>query len=292
MQDTDVRVVADVHADVGEGPCWDAAKRVVRFVDISPGLVYRYDPSDGSVHSRALGQEVSAVIPRTQGGLVVAMRDGIAFLDERDGTLDLVAPIELENPGNRMNDAKCDPAGRLWAGTMAFDFAPGAAALYRIAPDLSFVKVLEGVTISNGLGWSPDGDVMYYVDSGKYSVDAFDYDGANGEIANRRELVRFAPEDGMPDGMAVDAEGHLWIAFFHAAAVRRYTPQGRLDRQIRLPVALVTSVTFGGDDLRDLYITSAAYELSAEQLAEQPHAGATFVCRPGVEGQPTVPFAG
>jgi sugar lactone lactonase YvrE len=220
------------------------------------------------------------------------MRDGIAFLDELDGTLDLVAPIELENPGNRMNDAKCDPAGRLWAGTMAFDFAPGAAALYRIAPDLSFVKVLEGVTISNGLGWSPDGDVMYYVDSGKYSVDAFDYDGANGEIANRRELVRFAPEDGMPDGMAVDAEGHLWIAFFHAAAVRRYTPQGRLDRQIRLPVALVTSVTFGGDDLRDLYITSAAYGLSAEQLAEQPHAGATFVCRPGVEGQPTVPFAG
>jgi sugar lactone lactonase YvrE len=292
MQDTDLRVVADVHADVGEGPCWDAAKRVVRFVDISPGLVYRYDPSDGSVHSRALGQEVSAVIPRAQGGLVVAMRDGIAFLDELDGTLDLVAPIELENPGNRMNDAKCDPAGRLWAGTMAFDFAPGAAALYRIAPDLSFVKVLEGVTISNGLGWSPDGDVMYYVDSGKYSVDAFDYDGANGEIANRRELVRFAPEDGMPDGMAVDAEGHLWIAFFHAAAVRRYTPQGRLDRQIRLPVALVTSVTFGGDDLRDLYITSAAYGLSAEQLAEQPHAGATFVCRPGVEGRPTVPFAG
>jgi sugar lactone lactonase YvrE len=292
MQDTDLRVVADVHADVGEGPCWDAAKRVVRFVDISPGLVYRYDPSDGSVDSRALGQEVSAVIPRTQGGLVVAMRDGIAFVDERDGTLDLVAPIELENPGNRMNDAKCDPAGRLWAGTMAFDFAPGAAALYRIAPDLSFVKVLEGVTISNGLGWSPDGDVMYYVDSGKYSVDAFDYDGANGEIANRRELIRFAPEDGMPDGMAVDADGHLWIAFFHAAAVRRYTPQGRLDRQIRLPVALVTSVTFGGDDLRDLYITSAAYELSAEQLAEQPHAGATFVCRPGVEGQPTVPFAG
>jgi sugar lactone lactonase YvrE len=286
------RVAVHAHPEVGESPSWDAQAGVLRFVDVHPGVVYRYDPADGSLTSCAVGQEVGAVIVREAGGIVVAARDGIGAVDEATGRLELIAPIELDRPGSRLNDAKCDPAGRLWAGSMAFDFAPGAGSLYRVLPDHSVTRVVGEVTISNGLGWSPDGDRMYYIDTMAGGVDVFDFDLATGEVTDRRRLVSFEESDGIPDGLAVDAEGHVWVALFGGGCVRRYAPDGRLDDRLELPVSQPTCVAFGGDDLGDLYVTTAAYQLTAEQLAEQPLAGATFVCRPGVAGTPVHPFAG
>jgi sugar lactone lactonase YvrE len=202
------------------------------------------------------------------------------------------APIEADKPGNRMNDATCDPQGRLWAGTMAFDFQAGAASLYRIDAEHAVTRVLPDLTISNGMGWSPAGDVMYFIDSTTYGVDAFPFDAASGELGTRERLITFSVDEGMPDGLTVDAEGGIWVALFGGGEVRRYRPDGGSWGTIELPVTQVTSACFGGPTLQDLYITSAAVQLDAEALARQPLAGATFVCRPGVTGLPTNVFAG
>jgi sugar lactone lactonase YvrE len=216
----------------------------------------------------------------------------VGVVDEGTGAIELIAPIEHDTPGSRLNDAKCDPAGRLWAGTMSFDFTAGAGALYRVDPDHGLTQVVPDVSISNGLGWSPDGDRMYYIDTMAGGVDVFDFELASGEVSNRRRLVSFGPEDGIPDGLAVDAEGHVWVVLFGGGCVRRYTPDGVPSGRLELPVSQPTCVAFGGEDLGDLYITTATYQLTPEQLAEQPLAGATFVCRPGVTGTPVHSFAG
>jgi len=288
-----VQVAAIVHADVGEGPCWDRVTGTLIFVDVTPGIIYRLDPETGHLMARSIGQEVGAAIPRVGGGLVVAARDGIGFLDDDPrAELVMVAPIEGDNPGNRMNDAKCDPVGRLWAGTMAFDFARGAASLYRIDPDGRHERILRDLTISNGLGWSPSGSRMYFIDSGDSAVDVLDYDVDSGLATNRRRLISFASADGMPDGMTVDAEGHLWVAMFGAGVVRRFTPEGVPSGSVQLPASQVTSATFGGRDLEHLFVTSAAYQMGPDRLADEPLAGATFMCRPGPVGLPSVAFAG
>ncbi len=292
LDDVKVTPVAEVGADVGEGPSWDARTGTLLFVDVSPGLIYRLDPTSGSLDKISVGQEVGAAMPRAAGGLVVAMRDGIGFLDEGDDEVRIFAPIEGDNPGNRMNDAKCDPQGRLWAGTMAFDFSEGAASLYRVDADHSVTRVLPDLTIANGLGWSPGGDVMYFIDSGNYAIDAYPFDAASGGLGEPSRLVAFAQDEGMPDGLTVDAEGNVWVALFYGGEVRCYRPDGALRGRVGLPVTQPTSVCFGGPDLRDLYITSAAYALDADALREQPLAGATFVCRPGVTGLTTNEFAG
>lgn len=292
MTTIEVIPIAPVGADIGEGPCWDSATGTLLFVDVTPGLIYRYTPRDGTTTSFHVGQEVGAAIPRATGGLVLALRDGVAVVEAEGDRPRIVAAIEADNPGNRMNDAKCDPRGRLWAGTMAFDFAPGAAGLYRIDPDHGFTQVLDGATIANGLGWSPDGTKMYFIDSGENAVDVFDYDVEHGLATGRRRLITVPKEVGMPDGMAVDAEGHLWVAMFGGSRVQRYSPHGDVEQAIALPVTQVTSVAFGGDDLGDLYITSAAYALDEDARRGEPLAGATFVCRPGVPGLPVTAFAG
>jgi sugar lactone lactonase YvrE len=288
----EVTAVAEVGADLGEGPCWDQASNTLLFVDVTAGIVYRYRPNDGTVTRFAVGQEVGAAIPRASGGLVLALRDGIAVVDSDGDPPRIVAPIEGDNAGNRMNDARCDPAGRLWAGTMAFDFEPGAAALYRVERDYTYAKVVDRVTISNGLGWSPDGTAMYYIDSAENAVDVFDYDVDEGCATGRRRLVSVPRAFGMPDGMTVDSEGHLWVAMFGGGRVVRYTPAGEVATTVTLPVTQVTSVTFGGSDLADMFITTAACRLDADELRSQPLAGATFVCRPGATGRPATVFEG
>ena len=191
-----------------------------------------------------------------------------------------------------MNDAKCDPAGRLLAGTTAFDFAPQAAALYRVEPDWSFDRVVRDVTQSNGIAWSPDGSRMYFIDSATQSVDVFDYDTDTGSAGDRRRLVTIERAHGVPDGMTVDSKGNLWVACFGGGAVRCFSPAGEQLDEVFFPVSQVTSCAFGGPGLADLYVTSAAYRLSTEQLKREPRAGATFVCRPGAAGMPASSFAG
>jgi sugar lactone lactonase YvrE len=285
-----VRVAVQAHTEIGESPSWDERAGLLRFVDAHAGTIHRFDPADGSLTSCSVGQAIGAVVVRESGGIVAAVRDGIGVVDESTGALDLIAPIELDEPRHRMNDAKCDPAGRLWAGTMALGLTPGAGSLYRILPDHSVTKVVGEVTCSNGLGWSPEGDRMYYVDTFA-GVDVFDFELETGEVSNRRRFADVTPQE-VPDGLAVDSEGHVWIAVFGDACVRRYSPDGRLDGRLELPGRQPTSVAFGGDDLGDLYITTATIEFGEKERPDPPDAGATLVCRPGVSGTPVHAFGG
>lgn len=287
-----VEVFADLHADVGEAPHWDERTKTLLFVDLTAGMVFRYDQSGAKLGSFPVGQEVGAVVPRRSGGLVLAVRDGIAVASDAGDGFELTAPVEREIPGNRMNDAKCDPAGRLFAGTTAFDFSPHSAALYRVEPDWSFEQVVGGVTQSNGIAWSPAGSQMYFIDSATQGVDVFDFDAGTGSAGNRRRLVTIERAHGVPDGMTTDNRGNLWVACFGGAAVRCFSPAGVQLDEVPFPVTQVTSCAFGGSDLADLYVTSAAYRLNTGQLKKEPHAGATFVCRPGAVGMPASPFAG
>jgi sugar lactone lactonase YvrE len=287
-----VEVFADLHADVGEAPHWDERANSLLFVDLTGGVVFRYDRSGVRAGAFSVGQEVGAVVPRRGGGLVLAVRDGVAVASDTGEGFELAAPVERDISGNRMNDAKCDPAGRLFAGTTAFDFSPHSAALYRVEPDWSFEQVAGKVTQSNGIAWSPDGTWMYFIDSATQGIDVFDYDVSTGSAVNRRRLVTIERAQGIPDGMTTDEKGNLWVACFGGAAVRCFSPAGEQLGEVVFPVTQVTSCAFGGPGLADLYVTSAAYRLSPGQLVRQPHAGATFVCRPGAVGLPAPAFAG
>jgi sugar lactone lactonase YvrE len=191
-----------------------------------------------------------------------------------------------------MNDGETDPQGRLWAGTMGWHAEPGRGSLYRLDPDGTVRRMVEGVTISNGLGWSPDGCTMYYVDTPTLRIDRFDFDPGSGDIENRREFVTIRHGDGRPDGLTVDSEGAVWVATWPGYAVHRYLPDGTLDAIVPLPVSNVSSCEFGGVDLHDLYITTAWELLTEEEHAAQPLAGSLFRTRVEVPGLPRVPFAG
>jgi len=290
--DVSVEVFADLRADVGEAPHWDDLTDTLLFVDLTGGAVFRYDQSGVQLGSFFVGQEVGAVVPRRGGGLVLAVRDGIAVASDTGEGFEVTAPVERDIPGNRMNDAKCDPAGRLVAGTMAFDLSPHSAALYRVEPDWSFGQIARDVTQSNGIAWSPDGSRMYFIDSATQGIDVFDYDAGTGSAGNRRRLVTIDPADGIPDGMTTDDQGNLWVACFGGAAVRCFSPAGEQLDEVLFPVTQVTSCAFGGPGLADLYVTTAAYRLSPGQLNREPHAGATFACRPGAAGLLATSFAG
>lgn len=283
-------LVIDAKADLGEGPVWHDG--VLSWVNIIAGEVHRYDPRTGESDTRNVGQAVGALVPRYGGGLVLALRDGFAALPSMDGALDWLVEVEADNTANRMNDGKCDRAGRFWASTMAFEATADAGALYRLDPDLSVRKVLDGLTIGNGLAWSADDRRFYFIDSMSGGVDVMDFDPDTGAVTNRRQLVKIPSSDGIPDGMTIDDDGCLWVALWGGGAVRRYTPEGQLDQVIELPAPNVTACTFGGDDLGDLYITTARQTMTDGDLAAQPQAGGVFRVRPGVTGAPAFGFAG
>ncbi len=277
-------IVLDAHAAVGEGPTWDPFRQQLWWVDIPQCAIHGFDPASGSDQVLHVNQPVGAVVVRRGGGLLLAVRDGFGVLD--GGEVKMVAAVEADRPENRMNDGKVDPAGRFWAGTMALDSTPGAGALYRLQEDYSVDAVLSGVTISNGVDWSPDGSTMYFIDSVEGAVTAYSYDNETGSIREPKTLIMIAAKEGMPDGMTVDSEGFLWVAVWGGGSVRRYAPDGSLVSEVRLPVTQVTSCAFGGPTLHDLYVTTASAGLSPLQRAEQPNAGALFRVSPGVAGRP------
>jgi sugar lactone lactonase YvrE len=287
-----IDIAVDVRAEVGEGPHWDEETNSLWFVDLTAGTVFRYDRVGGGVSAFSVGQEVGAVIPRRLGGLVLAVRDGIAVASDTGEGFEIRVPVERENDGNRMNDAKCDSAGRLFAGTTAFDFTHGAGALYRVGADWSCDAVIDSVTTSNGTAWSPDESRLYFIDSETQGIDVFDYDVHTGSLGDRRRLVTIDRETGVPDGMTVDAEGNLWVACFGGGSVRCFSPLGGLIAEIEFPARQVTSCAFGGPGYSELYVTTASYRMTASQREQEPLAGATFVCRPGVAGLPASRFAG
>lgn len=283
---TQVELALDARAELAEGPSWFGDRQRLLWVDIMAARVHLFDPATGDDRSIDVGQPVGAVVPAEDGRVALALRDGFALLGLDDGRLEHVADVERDVTGNRMNDGKCDRAGRFWAGTMALSAEPGAGALYRLDADRRAHRMVAGVGISNGLGWSLDDRLMYYIDTLQHRVDVFDFDAATGAIANRRPFAAVeAP--GAPDGMTVDAEGGLWVAVWGGGRVLHYLPDGTLQGTISLPVSQPTSCCFGGPDLRDLYITTARENLVPDQRARQPLAGSLFRCRPGVGGQPT-----
>ena len=255
-----VEVYVDSRARLAEGPRWDAESGVLLWVDIEGGEVHRGE------EVLRFDERVGAVAPVGGGGLLVATASRLV--------LDGVTVAEFPHADDlRANDGVCDDRGRLWIGTMALDERDGDAALYRF--DGKLVRILDGVGMSNGIGWSPDRTRMYYVDSLTRRVDVFDYDG---EIANRRPFVAIDRDDGVPDGLAVDDEGGVWVALWGGSCVRRYDPDGALDGQLAIPAENVTACCFGGADGRSLFVTTGAPD------------GRVYVVDVAVSGPPAQPF--
>jgi sugar lactone lactonase YvrE len=285
-----IEVAYSAKALLGEGPVWDPATGRMLWVDILNCEVHDFDPAVGTGSLLPTPQPVGAVRPREGGGLVVNLAEGIGTY-EPDLRFEWLA--RWPQPDTRGNDAAVDPWGHLWAGTMRYDEAAGGGSLRRVAPDGSFSVVVPDAAVSNGIGWSPDHRTMYYIDSPTRRVDRFDVDPADGSVRDRRPFVELtADTPGFPDGMTVDADGCVWVALWDGWAVHRYTPDGRLDRVLEVPVARATACAFGGPDLRDLYITTARDRLSELQLRGQPLAGSLLVVPGAGQGAPGRAFAG
>ena len=288
-----VDVALDCRCRLGEGPIWDDRIGRLLFVDIEGHEVHAFDPETGRDETSGAGGYVSAIALDEAGGWLAALQHDIARFTIAGGIGERIARIEGDRADTRLNDGCVDSRGRFWIGSLSLEKEIGQCALYRVergpagaASEAPIVaEMLDRVTNSNGIDWSPDDRLMYYVDTGTRRIDVFDFDAASGDIANRRPLVTIDEADGKPDGLIVDADGGLWVALWQGSAVRRYTPDGRLDRQIDLPVSCPTKCAFGGADLDTLYITSAHTALSPEQREREPHAGSLFAARPGARGK-------
>jgi sugar lactone lactonase YvrE len=270
---------------------WLAADRKLMWVDGTGCRIEWLDPSTGIVDVLDVGRTIGAAAPALNGRFIGTLNHDFALIDPA-GSITVLSTVEANLPDNRLNDGKCDSRGRFWAGSCAAGIAPSSGALYRLNTDLSLDVMVRPVNLSNGIGWSPDDRRMYYIDSTAYRVDMFDYDAEGGDISNRRTLVEIDKTAGMPDGLTVDADGCVWVGLWGGWAVHRYDSSGRLDAVVRLPAENVTSCTFGGSDLRDLYITTAREDLDSAALDRQPEAGSLFVCRPGPAGLPPCVFGG
>jgi sugar lactone lactonase YvrE len=270
----------------GEGPVWWSDWGELRYVDMLAGDVHRVDVATGRITAVHISDVVATMRPRNEGGMVAAVSRGFALIGDDWSVQEL---DELwSDPSIRMNEGGCDPDGRFYCGSMAYDMREKAGRLYRLDQDRSVSVVVDSVTVSNGLAWAPDGSVVYYADTATQRVDVFSY-GTDGKFEDRRPFIRIEEGQGFPDGIAVDAEGYLWVALWRGGGVRRYAPDGRLDDVISLDVTQVTACTFGGTALDELFITTSRVGVAP---GEEPEAGAVFRARPGVRGMDAVPYRG
>jgi L-arabinonolactonase len=287
-----VECVLDCHALLGEGPVWDPVDGVLYWVNIKQQEIHRYDPATGEDRHWLAPSDVGSLALRRDGGLVVALKRGFFFFDPLNRRFTPVAEPEPHLSDNRFNDGKTDRQGRFWAGSLHDPETEPTGSLYRLDPDLSCHKMVDGIIASNGLAFSPGGTTAYFADSRRRTVWAWDLDPAEGTLRNRRVFVELRGNDGTPDGAAVDAEGGYWLTQPPAGKVVRYDPLGRIDRVLHLPVSQPTCVAFGGARMDTLYITTATYRLSPAQLSAEPLAGGIFATRPGVTGPPDARFGG
>lgn len=274
----------DCQNQLGEGPIWDHRTQELIWVDIEGQSVFARHPASGRQLSWSLPQRVGTVVPaQNPQKLIVALENGVHRLDRGSGALQLLVDPEPDLPGNRLNDGKCDPAGRLWVGSMNLAESHVTGGLYRIDAAGSSQKMLTDIGISNGLCWSADAKTFYYIDTPTRQVQAFDFDQMTGLIAGGRVVIEIPTEMGYPDGMTIDAEGMLWIALWNGAAVGRWDPAtGTLLQRIDVPAWNVTACAFGGPNLDTLYISSARIKTD---LSRFPEAGGIFVVQPGVRGR-------
>jgi sugar lactone lactonase YvrE len=281
---------------LSEGPRWDAARDELLWVDVLAGRLHRGRPgADGQLQLLQTFQvpsHLGAAAPAAGGGYVLAAGPGFLHVDDAGAVRELAQP-EAGRTDVRMNDGACDPQGRFWAGTMAYDEAPGAGCLYRLDLNGSCTLVLTGLTISNGIGWSPDGTTMYLADSGTADISAFDFDPATGDLSRRRTIVHITAPDAVPDGLTVDHDGNIWVALWNGGALARYHPDGSLLGTVPVPVDRPTSCAFGGADGATLFITTAREGLDETALARQPDAGRLLrLDPPGITGPPCTPYGG
>lgn len=281
----EISPVGTIHSQWGEGPVW--WQGALFFVDIEGHRVHRFDPATGDQRTWDVGQRVGTVVPRESGGLVIAGDHGLFFLDEESGQLTAIADPEPDLADNRFNDGKCAPDGRFFAGTISLTKKLGTARLYRLDPDLSLHEAFGPVTNSNGLAWSADGKILFYIDTPRKEVLAFDYQ--DGHLSNIRSVISTAHLEASPDGMTIDERGNLWIAFCHGACVICFDPQsGEELQRVELPCLETTACAFGGPDLADLYVTTGVHKSVVEE-----DAGRLFVIRGlGVKGVPAYAFGG
>lgn len=294
-----IEVALDARDGVGEGPFWDEAEQALWWVDIAGKAVQRWLPGTGEHRRWPMPDFPSAVVLREQGGLLLAMRDGLYLMDPASGALQLLCAPDADRPDNRSNEAKCGPTGEFWLGTMDNNLHPDGSlremkndrgALYRVRPDGSFTCEVDGVGLSNTLAWTDAGRTLLFADTltGVISAFAVNDDGSLG-------ACRVFSDEQLPgycDGSTIDADGYLWNARFAGSCLIRFAPDGRVDRVVELPVTNPTCCCFGGPDLRTLYVTSARFGLSPEQLARNPAEGAILAVYAGVAGTPSVRFAG
>jgi len=293
MSVAEPRVVIPARNLVGESPVWSAAEQVLYWVDVEGKLVQCFHPATGTLRHWLMPEPTGSIGLRARGGLVAAMRTGFVLLDTRDGTLTPIADPESDKTDTRFNDGKVDRRGRFWAGTRNFrDHSRADGALYRLDPDHCVHRLIEGIRCPNGIAWSPDERTMYLCDTWIRRIFAFDFDSEEGVARNRRLFAELTEEQGYPDGLTVDSEGFVWNAHYDGWRITRYAPDGRVDRVIRLPVQHVTSLTFGGADLRTLFVTSAGIRLSDKQRAAQPDAGNLFALEVDVPGIREPMFSG
>jgi sugar lactone lactonase YvrE len=282
--------VLAVQSILGEGPVWNEGEQVLYWLDVFLPAINRFDPATGINQAMRLDQPIYAFALRAKGGAIGSFEDGIGFVDLDHGTIDIIGDPKAGRPVN-FNDGKCDRRGRFWTGTMAKDWSSPIGGLYRIEPSQRITQMDDGIVLSNGLGWSPDNRTMYFTDFGRRVIYAYDFEAETGVVHKRRPFIEVPAEAGFPDGMAVDAEGCLWVAHWDGWRVTRYEPSGQARQIIRMPVQRPTSCAFGGSDLSVLYITSARMGLSEEALAAAPLSGSVFAVRTDTAGLAEPKFA-
>ena len=283
MAPTEPTCVWNVAAELGEGPVWvDGA---LWFTDIKKRKIHRFDPATGARRSWDAPEQVGFVLPAEGGGFVAGLMSGLHRFDETTGRFALIAQIEPEHPNNRLNDGTVDPAGRLWFGTMDNGETGKTGAFYRFERGAVVRTGLEGIAITNGPALSPDGRILYFVDTRAGTLGAADV-AEDGTLGTPRPFVRIDPAQGHPDGPTVDSGGCVWIGLYGGWEARRYSPAGELVGRVRFPVANITKIAFGGDDLRTAYATTARLHMTPEALARQPQAGDLFEFRVDVPGLP------
>jgi sugar lactone lactonase YvrE len=282
---TEPRNVWPLAAELGEGPVWVQRDNALWFVDIKKQQVHRYDPGDGTKRSWDAPEQVGFLFPAERGGFVAGLKSGLYHFDERSGSFELIAKVEIDKPDNRLNDGVVDPKGRLWFGTMDNSEKAKSGAFYCFADGKVTPTGIDGIAITNGPAVSPDGRLLYLVNTLKGTIEAADI-GGDGSLNRRRPFVRIDPKEGHPDGPTIDSNGYLWIALYAGWEVRRYSPAGELVDQVRFPVANVTKIAFGGADMRTVYSTTARQLLTAKQIAKQPQIGDLFEFNVDVPGSP------
>lgn len=277
-------------AQLGEAPVWHEGQKRLYWVDILRPAVYRFDPTTGINEVCVLEKLVSSVLPTDGQDLVVATQDGIELLDFQDAKLRPFCNPEEGRPENRLNDAKIGPAGSIWVGSMRMDAAKPTGGLYRVDKSGGFTQKESGISVSNGLAWSPDNGSFYFVDTVPGLIFVYDSVPGTGAISNRRVFAQIPSEDGRPDGITVDSEGGVWVALWDGWSIRRYAPNGKIDFSIEMPVPRPTSLCFGGKDNATLFVTSARTRLPVSTLSEAPLSGGIFAAQPGFTGLPSNHF--